>query len=358
VSKRLSIAMIGPGAAGIGGVANVMRSWEQSTHWALHDIENYVSSPGQQARGRWLRMAWSAAHWRARLASGYRPDLLHVHMGGPVSYLRERLYTDPAQAHRVPIVCHVHGFANPATVFDTSPFYRRGIRRILRQAAEVLVVAEAAIPVVEKWAGRDLPITVVRNAIAPPPHVDRLYGEVELPVVLFMGWMTSRKGVFDLLDAIPMVRKEVPKAEFVFAGDGVDLRRFQKRLAQRGYKGVHVMGWVQGQTQARAWDRADVFCLPSHAEGMPISVLEAMGYGLPVVATEMAGIPEQVIPNQTGFLYPPGNVRALAQALIKLLRNPKLRQDMGTAGRRRLIETFDLDTQVQRVHQVWERAAR
>jgi glycosyltransferase involved in cell wall biosynthesis len=91
---------------------------------------------------------------------------------------------------------------------------------------------------------------------------------------------------------------------------------------------------------------------------MPISVLEAMGYGLPVVATEMAGIPEQVIPNQTGFLYPPGNVRALAQALIKLLRNPKLRQDMGTAGRRRLIETFDLDTQVQRVHQVWERAAR
>src|SRR5205823_13173952 len=87
---------------------------------------------------------------------------------------------------------------------------------------------------------------------------------------------------------------------------------------------------------------ADLFVLSSRSEGLPISVLEAMAAGLPVVATNVGGMPEVVVNGETGFLVPPAEPRALAEAVGRLLLDPELRQRFGAAGRRRAERRFDV----------------
>jgi glycosyltransferase involved in cell wall biosynthesis len=86
---------------------------------------------------------------------------------------------------------------------------------------------------------------------------------------------------------------------------------------------------------------ADIFTLPSHREGMPRSIVEAMLSGLPVVATDIRGSREEVVDGKTGFLVPLGHVAALAQALAKLARDPALRRTLGEAGRIRALDLYD-----------------
>jgi glycosyltransferase involved in cell wall biosynthesis len=86
---------------------------------------------------------------------------------------------------------------------------------------------------------------------------------------------------------------------------------------------------------------ADIFVLPSHFEGLPMSVIEAMLTGLPVVATNIRGPREQIVPEVTGLLVPPATVDPLAEALCRLVADPEMRAAMGAAGRARALELYD-----------------
>jgi glycosyltransferase involved in cell wall biosynthesis len=91
---------------------------------------------------------------------------------------------------------------------------------------------------------------------------------------------------------------------------------------------------------------ADVFVLPSTHEGLPTSIMEAMAMQLPVVASCVGGIPELVVPNETGLFIQPGDVRGLEDAVVQLLLAPLLRDRFGTNARRRVLEHFSLDRMV------------
>ncbi len=104
---------------------------------------------------------------------------------------------------------------------------------------------------------------------------------------------------------------------------------------------VRFAGAVGQDDMAAYYARADVFCLPSFAEGLPVVLMEAMATGRPVVATRIMGVPELVEEGVSGFLVTPGNVEELARALAKLSASPALRESMGQAGRRRVEEAFD-----------------
>ena len=99
-----------------------------------------------------------------------------------------------------------------------------------------------------------------------------------------------------------------------------------------------------------------MFCLPSTYEGFPLAILEAMAAGLPVVATAVAGIPEAVEDGRTGLLVPPEDPAALSAALLRLLRDPRLRGEMGGAGRRRLAERFAIPGVTAAYLRLWQAA--
>ena len=155
--------------------------------------------------------------------------------------------------------------------------------------------------------------------------------------ILCVAAMSRRKGHVVLLDALPRVLERVPAARLTLAGDGPE-REFLKTRARDldVADAVRFLGAVEHDRMPALYEAADVFCLPSFAEGIPIVLMEAMAMEIPVVATRIMGVPELVEHERSGLLVSPARADALADALVRLLTDPPLRREMGRAGRRRV----------------------
>ncbi|HXT22244.1 MAG TPA: glycosyltransferase family 4 protein [Thermoanaerobaculia bacterium] len=186
-------------------------------------------------------------------------------------------------------------------------------------------------------------VEVIANGVPPgrqpPPH----RREVP-PVILYSGRLRTRKAVAVLLAAMPRVLAAFPACRLVIVGDGEQGKRIAAAVRARGLTAhVDLAGVLPRAGAVARLAEADVFCLPSTYEGLPLAILEAMAAGLPVVATAVSGNPEAVEDGVTGLLVPPESASALAEALIALLADPERRRRMGEAGRARVAERFGID---------------
>jgi teichuronic acid biosynthesis glycosyltransferase TuaC len=153
------------------------------------------------------------------------------------------------------------------------------------------------------------------------------------PVVLFVGAVRVAKGAFDLLEAWTQVVNRCSHVELWLVGPDYTNGRFARVVRSRGHdKSVKILGPQPLSNVADLMRQAQVLCLPSHGEGTPNCVMEAMACGLPVVATEVGGIPDIVETGRTGMLVQKGDIQGLADALTSLLQNSGRRAHMGEAA--------------------------
>lgn len=153
------------------------------------------------------------------------------------------------------------------------------------------------------------------------------------PAVLFVGAVRTSKGAFDLLEAWTRVIARCKHAELWVVGSDESNDRFAQEVRSRGHdKSIKILGTQPPSKVADLMRRAQVLCLPSHGEGTPNCVMEAMASGLPVVATEVGGIPDIIETDRTGILVPRGDVSSLAEALMSLLQDSSRRACMGEAA--------------------------
>ena len=160
--------------------------------------------------------------------------------------------------------------------------------------------------------------------------------------ILFVAAMSRRKGHVVLLEAMPSVLEAVPNARLTLAGDGPERPFLERRVEELGIgKAVRFMGALPHDRARALYGEADVFCLSSFAEGVPVVLMEAMAMEIPVVASNVMGVPELVDDEVNGLLVPPARADLLAEALVRLLRDPALRARLGTAGRERVGADYD-----------------
>ncbi len=147
----------------------------------------------------------------------------------------------------------------------------------------------------------------------------------------------------------------MPDARLTLAGDGAERDFLERRAQELGVAhAVEFLGAVEHDRMSALYEDADVFCLPSFAEGIPIVLMEAMAMEIPVVATEIMGVPELVDDEQSGLLVPPARPELLAAALVRLLTDPELRERMGREGRRRVAADYDITGSAARLRSLLE----
>jgi glycosyltransferase involved in cell wall biosynthesis len=174
----------------------------------------------------------------------------------------------------------------------------------------------------------------------------------DAPVVGTVANFKAHKGYEYLLKAAALVKREASDTRFVFVGQGPvekGAREQARRLALDGT--VTFAGFRADAPRVAA--TFDIFALASIAEGLPIALLEAMALGRAVVATRVGGLPEVIDHDREGVLVPPGDPRALADAILALLADPELRQRLGEAARKRAAD-FDIRKAVRRMESVYE----
>lgn len=173
--------------------------------------------------------------------------------------------------------------------------------------------------------------------------------------VLFVGRLTPVKGLHTLLRAIPLVLDKSTHCKFLIAGEGPlkeDLAKYiyQKNLQEH----VYLLGVQTGNDLIRLYKTSNVGVLSSYTEGCPVSVLEAWAAGLPVVATRVGGTKEIVEHGKNGLLVPPGNPKALAKALIKVLTDEKLTKYLGDNGRALVEKEYNWKTTIKKILEIYQ----
>ena len=296
------------------------------------------------------------AQWRAlramlRLLRAERPDLVHAHM--PISGFVARLAARIVGVPRVAYTCHGFLFNQPG------PWPRRALGFAVEWLGGRMTDTYLTVSAEEAADARRLGIarraTPVGNGRDParfrpdPAARARVRAALGVPdgqvVVVIVSRLVRHKGHLELLAAM----RDVPGADLWVVGDRLpsDHGPDPSALFAAAPPGsLRLLGYRTDIPAVLA--AADIFALPSHFEGLPMSVIEAMLTGLPVVATRIRGPREQVSDEETGLLVPSMQVPPLAAALRRLAGDPALRAGMGVAGRARAMALYDEATVLNR----------
>ena len=167
---------------------------------------------------------------------------------------------------------------------------------------------------------------------------------------LFMGRLVIYKGIFDLIEAVASQKENLVDAEFVICGKGSGFEEAKELATRLGVSSYFdFRGWVVGDEKTKMFVEADVLVLPSHREGMPNIVIEAMGSGIPVIATDVGGVSDVVKDSSMGIVLPSKEPKVLGQALVSLYRDKNKRDTMGANGFAHVKEMHDIRISCQKV---------
>jgi glycosyltransferase involved in cell wall biosynthesis len=291
-----------------------------------------------------------------RCARARGADLLHGH-----GLRFAPLWAAASLAARRPLVVTLHNLVPP----DLPLAARAALRAALLCARQIIAVSAAVARSARTVApaGR---VAVVRSgvdvaAFAPGTPDERAAARAALglagcqPAVLCVARLSPEKNVGGFLEAAAIAARRAPGARFLVAGGGPLGPTLRYQIECLDLSGqARLLG--RRDDVPRLLAAVDVLCLPSREEGLGLAVLEAMAAGLPVVATNVGGVPEVVAAGETGLLVPPGDPAALAAALAALLTAPDRARAMGAAGRARAAERFTLRHMVAATHAVYARA--
>jgi glycosyltransferase involved in cell wall biosynthesis len=263
-----------------------------------------------------------------------RVDVVHMHFSIQASIWRKSLCVPLAKLFRKPVILHAHAGGFPEYLASRPAWQRRWFLRTLRKADTLIVLSES-------WRQYYLELTgLPEDCVVALPNPIRLPEAIpdrtNRPVVtlVFLGRMDDNKGPARILGAVSLLSDKLrAKVRLLMAGDGAvqEVRRAAKTLGLEGQAVVE--GWVSPERRDQMLSDGDIFVLPSKAEGMPMSLLEAMAWGLPVVTTPVGGIPEVVRHGESGFLVQPTDERAICEAIRQLVEDEELRLRMGAAAR-------------------------
>jgi glycosyltransferase involved in cell wall biosynthesis len=355
------VLMVGTALDGRGGVAAAIGVLRAAGLFEREGVA-YVATHADGARGAKLASAlnglWRAARLCLRPGPGRQPAIVHVHAASHASFVRKSLVLLLGRLAGAHTIFHLHGGGFRRFAQDEAgPLLRRWIRHTLEASSRVIALSGAWAGFVREFAPR-AQVDVVPNAV-PLPALDaaKPAPQPEAGRILFLGRVTPGKGVGELLEAAAALAPQHPQLRLVLAGEGSteDIGWARRRASELGIANrVEWPGWLDGAARDAELARAWLFCLPSHAEGLPMAMLEAMAAGCPVVASRVGGIPEALRDGVDGLLVDAHDAPALARTLGRVLMAPALRRRLAQAGRQRIELKYSTDIVCGRLAAIYQ----
>lgn len=272
-----------------------------------------------------------------------KPNVVHIHMSHSGSFDRANMIKKMCEKYNVSVVIHLHGS-------EFKKFYNRSSGNKQEEICKFFSDVYAVIVLGENWKEFILSISpkanvcILNNSIAiPKTGVKQSKTDINF---LFMGVLIKRKGVIDLLEAINQLKKEGKldkiNVKFNIGGSGEEYEKLAKYVEENGLeKYIEFLGWVDNENKENILKKNQVFVLPSYNEGLPIAILEALSYGMPIISTNVGSIDEAVYNDKNGYLLKPGDIEELKNKLTALIDNFDLREKMGEESRKIAKEKFD-----------------
>lgn len=317
-----------------GGISAVVQYWSEY-------IDGLQYYPTWKIGSIALRMWWfSTSYLRIalRLMIDRKIKIVHLHFAADGSFWRKEKLLKLSKLFGKKVIMHCHSSRFKDFYNEASDKRQKQIVSTLRKADVMIVLSESWKRWFSSVGVEESRMTVLHNITDYPvlrPEMKTKDGKIHF---LFLGEIGERKGVFDILRGLTKFKDDfADKIELRIGGN----RNEQQMLAaiqENGLGGiVKFEGWVSGDKKTNLLNWADIFILPSHNEGLPISILEAMSYGMPIISTPVGGIPEVVMEN--GVLVTPGNDNEISLAIKRYIENRSLIEKEGVISRE-IVEAY------------------
>jgi len=266
--------------------------------------------------------------------------IFHLTSASRGSFLRKSMLARICKVFNKKVVFHIHGAEFDKFIESSGEKKKRSIIEFLKSVDKLIVLSEAWKSYFAKYVKPEC-MEVISN---PCPFISEKYNgrKNKKLQMLFVGRMGQRKGTYDLIEAIRKLGSD--KVQLQLFGDG-DVIKVQEMVAQYGLDEIiSVNGWVSHEQLLKLYDSTDLLLLPSYAEGLPMAILEAMGRGLPIISTNVGGIPEAVIHEYNGYIINPGDVEDLKNKIELFLKDADLIKIMGIRSLELSKEKFAIDS--------------
>ena len=350
----MKVLMIGPARSVNGGISAVVNNYFKAGLDKKIEI-GYLPTMKDGSKVKKLAAAVMALLRFPLMAGKY--DIVHIHMSSDSSLYRKLLFINLTKLFGKKMIIHQHGgdFQN---FFYHSCSKRKQdfIRTSLRKADKFVVVAPHLKELFQTIL-EEKQVIYLPNAIEIPEEIritedkdDESYKGSQK--VLFLGRLCKEKGIGELLEAVKELKEEFPGLQVVLGGVWEDYDLKQKADILSDF--VYQPGWISGKEKEAYLKDASVFVLPTYFEGMPISLLEAMSYGMAVVASGVGSIPEIVEDGRDGLLIKPKDIKDLKEKLAMVLSSPALRKQLGSEARKTVEADFDIKNNVRELLRLYK----
>lgn len=340
--EKIKVITIGNAPSVKGGITSVI-SQILSHDWTTQDVEmSFVSSfDGGNAFHKVITFTEGYAKIRKACRS-HNVDVVHIHMSHNGSFTRKYLIHKLCKKYGVGNIIHLHS-SEFVTFYETSSdLQKQKIRELLTNCDYVIALGNEWENRIKKIAPK-AKIQIIKNTVHIPDECTNQ--NVDQLNFLYLGVLVERKGVIDLLKAIRRLYDDGilqdNKVIFNIGGTGECEKTLKNYVSDNKLEHyVNFLGWVSGDDKIKHLRSNQVLVLPSYNEGLPIAILEAISYGMPVIATEVGSVAEAVQDGKNGFLYQAGEIDKLSDALRKIIESPSLRKEMAIVSRKLAVESF------------------
>lgn len=354
--RMKKVCMIVPNKMVKGGIAAVVNGYHDSKLEKDYDI-TYVESYTDGGKLTKLLKAINGYFKFIKVLLTNKPNLVHIHSSFGPSFYRKMPFIYMASWAKIPIINHIHGA-------DFDQFYVNASTKKKDKIKKVYDKCSVLIALSDEWKERlcrivsSDKVVVIENysVLHEDAYKNRLNRECN-NIVLFLGELGHRKGCYDIPAVVKRVADKIPTVKFVLAGAGSqdDETAIKKLILENGVtENVIFPGWVRGSEKDKLLREADIFFLPSYNEGMPMSILDAMGYGLPIVSTNVGGIPKIVRNKENGCCCEAGDTDTYVRKIINLLSNDKWRFDAASASLEIIKKGYSLEAHLHRLECAYE----
>lgn len=272
-----------------------------------------------------------------QLISEGRIGLLHLNSAlRPRTVFRDLIFARRCIAAGIPFVVFFHGWdAEYEAHLESHPKRLKRCVDTFGTAGKLIVLASTFKDKLIEWGIREEKIaietTVIDDHLLDGYDIEEKLtrSEGKLVKILFLSRVEKAKGIYEAIDAYRIVRSRCPNVTMMIAGDGTELAKAVEYVKKEGVAGIEWLGWVDGEKKRAAFADADIYLFPSWGEGMPLSVLEAMAYGLPVVTRPVGGLVDFFQHGKMGFITESKRPEVLAAFCETLIRDGDLRKQIG-----------------------------
>lgn len=284
-----------------------------------------------------------------------QPEIVHIASAHKGSFVKNSILILFARMLRKKVIIAPH-CSIKVFLPDGKSLYKKYVLWVLKKCKGMIVLSSEWLELKKVLKNTQiiyLPNSINLDSYKNIKRTSLKSGQKKL-IILYLGHIGRQKGIFDLVDSLKFIDATIKnKYEVHLYGETqgkYEVDELLKKVNDLNLEDtIMLFPPVFDDEKIEVYKQADIFILPSHHEGMPISIIEAMAAGLPVIATEVGGIPDLIEPEVNGLLVPVASPMKLSEAIVKLIEKPDLRLKLGMMGRKIALENHEIEKYVSKL---------